>query len=303
MSPDHKLPLISVGLPVFNGEMHLESALDSILTQTCSDFELIISDNASSDRTEEICEHYANIDQRVRYIRQPENIGATNNFKFVLDQAIGKYFMWAAADDIRSSCFIEKNSDFLELHPEYVASTSKNYFEGEETKLNKHIHFSIEGCLYERLKTFIQNSRHSHGIFYSLIRLEKLKGCEAIGKRMIAADWVVDVHLLVAGPIKRINKGYMQSGRGGVSNSANPYKPFQNHFVEYLFPLYLFSKFTTNLVVKSIELSVIEKSALLFMLIKINLIFGFSRLISVLRTMPGYKILKKTRNVLMAKRQ
>lgn len=300
MSSDNKIPRVSIGMPVFNSEVHLKNAIESLQTQTFSNFEIIISDNASSDKTQEICEKYAENDARIRYIRQADNIGATKNFKYVLEQSVGEYFMWAAADDIRSSCFIEKNIHFLDLHPEYVASTSKNYFEGEELQPEKHVKFSIEGSLNERLKSFIKNCRYSHGIFYSLIRTENLRDCEIIGKRMIAADWVIDVHLLAAGPIRRIDEGYMVSGRKGISNSANPYKSFQNHIIEYLFPIYLFSKYFITLVTKSFELSVMEKVTLLFMLIRVNLALEFSRTRKILSSfyrVASFKRVVKTMKV------
>jgi glycosyltransferase involved in cell wall biosynthesis len=91
---------VSIGMPVFNGEQYIREALDSLLGQTFPDFELIISDNASTDRTSEICLEYAAQDQRIRYIRQPEDRGMLFNFNFVVQQARGEYFMWAACDDI-----------------------------------------------------------------------------------------------------------------------------------------------------------------------------------------------------------
>ena len=90
---------ITIGMPVFNGEKYIREALDSLLAQTFTDFELIISDNASVDDTQAICEEYARRDHRIRYVRQSENKGALANFQFVLDQAQGEFFMWAAADD------------------------------------------------------------------------------------------------------------------------------------------------------------------------------------------------------------
>ncbi len=99
-------PKVSIGMPVYNGGRFLKEALDSLLVQTFTDFELIISDNASTDETEAICQDYAAKDKRIRYIRQTENRGAIANFQFVLDEAVGEYFMWAAADDIWSSEFI-----------------------------------------------------------------------------------------------------------------------------------------------------------------------------------------------------
>jgi glycosyltransferase involved in cell wall biosynthesis len=93
------LPKVSIGMPVFNGEAFLCEALDSLLAQTFTDFELIISDNGSTDGTEGICRDYAEHDLRIKYVRQPKNQGSSFNFKFVLDKAVGEYFMWAAADD------------------------------------------------------------------------------------------------------------------------------------------------------------------------------------------------------------
>ena len=100
-------PKVSIGMPVYNGELFIREALDSLLAQTFTDFELIISDNCSTDGTEAICREYADKDSRIRYVRQAENRGATANFKFVLDEAVGEYFMWAAADDVWDKSWIE----------------------------------------------------------------------------------------------------------------------------------------------------------------------------------------------------
>ena len=99
--------MISIGLPVYNSETFIREAIDSLLKQTFVDFELIISDNASTDRTGAICHEYAARDNRIRYIRQSKNIGATANFHFVLEEAVGEYFMWAAGDDKCEPTFIE----------------------------------------------------------------------------------------------------------------------------------------------------------------------------------------------------
>lgn len=93
-------PAVSIGMPVYNGEKFIIEALDSILAQTFTDFELIISDNASTDGTEAICNDYATRDSRIRYFRQNENAGALFNFKFVLNEARGSFFKWAAVDDL-----------------------------------------------------------------------------------------------------------------------------------------------------------------------------------------------------------
>ena len=103
-----KVHQISIGMPVYNGAKFIREALNSLLGQTFTDFELIISDNASTDETETICREYAAKDVRIKYVRQVENLGAVANFKYVLDFATGEYFMWAAADDVWDQKWIEK---------------------------------------------------------------------------------------------------------------------------------------------------------------------------------------------------
>ena len=101
-------PLVSIGVFVYNGERFLAQQLDSLLGQTLRDFELIISDNASTDRTAEICREYEARDARVRYIRQPANIGAPRNWNFVAHQARGQYFLGASANDFYDARMLEK---------------------------------------------------------------------------------------------------------------------------------------------------------------------------------------------------
>jgi glycosyltransferase involved in cell wall biosynthesis len=90
---------VSIGLAVYNGEALLERAVGSLLAQTFRDFELIISDNASTDGTEAICRRFAALDPRIRYFRQAVNVGPVKNFDFVLQQATAPLFMWASHDD------------------------------------------------------------------------------------------------------------------------------------------------------------------------------------------------------------
>jgi len=113
-------PSLTVGLAVYNGAEFLEETIKSVLAQTYTDFELIISDNASTDMTETICRRYAESDARVRYIRQNENIGASANFNFLFSEARGKYFKWAAADDLLAPEYLERCIGLLDTHPEYV---------------------------------------------------------------------------------------------------------------------------------------------------------------------------------------
>jgi glycosyltransferase involved in cell wall biosynthesis len=114
----------SIGLPVFNGEAFVATAIESILDQTYADFELIICDNASSDGTEEICREFERLDDRVRYVRNKRNIGADPNFNRTLDRAHGRYFKWAAHDDILEPTFLERCVTALKQNPTAVLCQS-----------------------------------------------------------------------------------------------------------------------------------------------------------------------------------
>jgi glycosyltransferase involved in cell wall biosynthesis len=93
---------------VYNGEPHVRAALASLLGQSYSNVELIVSDNGSTDGTAQTCREFAAGDGRVRYFRQPRNLGAAYNFGFVLEQAVGEFFMWAACDDLWDPDWIAK---------------------------------------------------------------------------------------------------------------------------------------------------------------------------------------------------
>jgi glycosyltransferase involved in cell wall biosynthesis len=117
MSP---IPRLSIGLPVYNGQNYLAEALDSLLAQTFSDFELIISDNASTDSTAQIAARYAATDARIRFFQQPANIGAALNHNFVFRQARAEFFKWASHDDLYAPTLLERCLELLDERPDAV---------------------------------------------------------------------------------------------------------------------------------------------------------------------------------------
>src|SRR5215470_10065074 len=124
LRPVNTVPRLSVGLPVYNGEKYLTESIESLLGQSYKDFELIISDNASTDSTADICRRYANQDSRIRYIRQPRNIGLAPNHNFVVDQSHGEFFKWAASDDLYGRELLQSCIDALDQHPDVVLAHS-----------------------------------------------------------------------------------------------------------------------------------------------------------------------------------
>jgi len=256
-------PKVSVGVPVYNGARTLAATLDSLIKQTFSDLEIIISDNASTDSTGDICRRYADQDTRIRYIRQNTNIGAEANFEFVLLQARAPYFMWAASDDIRSPDFLEQNVNFLDKNPDYVASTCPNCLEGRDTV----VRFSMEGTVAERFAAFLDNSWISHGIFYSVVRTDILRGCRFVGERFLGADWAVDLYLASKGNIHRTRDGLMISGASGVSSQAQVWRVYRTHPIGWVFPFYRVSSYAMKL---SSGFSLTEKLWLVGRLLKLN---------------------------------
>ncbi|WP_199320493.1 glycosyltransferase [Leptolyngbya sp. FACHB-261] len=107
-------------MPVYNGERYLREALDAILAQTFQDFELVISDNASTDSTEAICREYTEKDQRIKYYRSEQNLGAAWNFNRSFELSSGEYFKWVAYDDICAPEYLDLCVEVLRREPSVV---------------------------------------------------------------------------------------------------------------------------------------------------------------------------------------
>jgi glycosyltransferase involved in cell wall biosynthesis len=170
-------PYVSIGLAVFNGEKYLELAIESILGQTFSDFELIISDNASTDRTDEICKKYAAKDKRIRYSRNDSNIGgaANENQTFRLSQ--GKYFRWAAHDDICAPTLVEKCVRILDGNEAIVLCHSmvEAIDEKGRTKWTASFKQGSYDHPYQRFRAVSDHHGHNCEFIYGLIRSDILR--------------------------------------------------------------------------------------------------------------------------------
>jgi len=258
-------PKISIGMPVYNGEESLGAALDAMLAQTFTAFEIIISDNGSSDATEAIARDYAARDSRIRYIRQPINLGATPNFRFVMEQASAPYFMWAACDDLRSIDFLAENITFLDAHPEYVASTCPNVF--GVANQGQPVTFALTGTVEVRFAQFFANCWLSHGIFYSVMRTKVIRACELVGQSFIGVDWGIDLFLASRGNIHRTECGLCVFGVNGISSRANAYEVFRRHPIEWLLPFFSLSRYALKM---ASGFSVKGKATLCLTLLRLN---------------------------------
>lgn len=156
-------PRVVIGMPVYNGEKHIRETIDSILAQTFTDFRLLISDNASTDATGEICCEYAQQDDRVVYHRQSENLGFARNFNYVFQPDGALYFKWAAHDDL--------------LKPDYLLQCYE--------RLEQDSSLSMAHCAAVR----IDDASNELGMYNNL----KLNGAR-VRDRFWQLLWIIDIY-------------------------------------------------------------------------------------------------------------
>jgi glycosyltransferase involved in cell wall biosynthesis len=167
-------PLVSVGLPTYNRASSLRRAVESVLAQDYSNFELIISDNASADDTQALCEEFARRDSRIRYVRQPVNLGLAKNFEFVLAEARGEFFVWLSDDDWFDLAYLSQCAGALVAQPELglACGTDKYYEDGKFIFENKRINL-LQDDGSERVLSYYRQVG-INGTFYGLMRREQL---------------------------------------------------------------------------------------------------------------------------------
>jgi glycosyltransferase involved in cell wall biosynthesis len=134
---DQMVALLTIGMPVFNGERFIREALDSILAQTFTDFELLIADNASNDATPEIIAEYAAADRRIRCVRHDHNLGSAGNHNYLVKAATTPLFKWAASDDLHAPTHVERCITALEERPDLISAYTKTMRIDEHSRIIK----------------------------------------------------------------------------------------------------------------------------------------------------------------------
>jgi glycosyltransferase involved in cell wall biosynthesis len=198
-------PKVSIGLPVYNGEKYLANALGSLLKQDFEDFELVISDNASTDNTEAMCREFASKDKRIRYHRNETNIGATGNYNRVFQLSNGEFFRWASHDD--------------ECHPSHVRRCLEHYKDSPPstvlvfTKAEiidgagqvKHLSPDSISCdspsTLKRFSRVLWSSSYAHSL-WGVIKSDALRKTRLMG--CLEADHVLLSELALLGPVIEI---------------------------------------------------------------------------------------------------
>lgn len=172
--------LVSIGFPTYNGGPRIRRALNSLLAQSYKNFEIIISDNASEDNTQEVCQEYAEKDPRIKYFRRSRNVGPLENFEVVFKKAVGEYFMWAADDDWWSPDFIRILKDGLDSDESYGVAMSSLKLVYEDGESFGEVIFSGRNDLKKYSYGSVFNATvvkkpATHFFIYGLFRMGVLK--------------------------------------------------------------------------------------------------------------------------------
>ena len=216
-------PRVSIAVPVYNGEPSIRSTLESLQAQTYTNLEILICDNASTDRTREICDEYAAGDPRIRYYRNAANIGQTRNFRRALDLATGEFFMWTCADDVRPSRAVEHLVAALVNNRRAVMAHGPVIAKGKsfEVQVSNEMDLSSASAA-DRIRTFTRGIRHN-SMIHGLYRRAALKGL-ILGAHY-GQDYLFTLQVCLEGPIEYIQHPmiiYREKGTGPSTDPINP---------------------------------------------------------------------------------
>jgi polysaccharide pyruvyl transferase WcaK-like protein/glycosyltransferase involved in cell wall biosynthesis len=221
------VPRVSFGMPVYNGEDYIRLAVESILQQDYTDFELIISDNASTDATQEICEELAAKDARIRYSRNVTNIGASKNYKRVFELSRGEFFSWAAHDDVHLPKFLRRCVDVLDQAPAKVVLVAPRTEvideNGVKTEMCVERLHTTRGLPHRRLADVLRNVEWATAQF-GLFRSAALRKTRLIDA-FYASDYVLLLEVAILGEIWEIPETlFLRRFHAGISTKTNKTK-------------------------------------------------------------------------------
>jgi glycosyltransferase involved in cell wall biosynthesis len=194
-------PLVSIGIPVYNGARFIRQALDHLLAQTYTHLELVICDNASTDDTGVICQEYAARDARVRYYRNPTNVGLINNFRLAVERSTGTYFAWAAADDRKLPTAVEACVRALQAQPAAVMAHGivlvQSAGRDDLVPFTNAMDLAMPDAA-ARIRAFTAGITHN-AMLYGLYRLEALRQvCLSYG---LGQDYLLCLQMCLLGPV------------------------------------------------------------------------------------------------------
>lgn len=256
------MPKISIGLPIYNEEKFIENKLKNILEQTEQNFEVIISDNASTDKTQQICEKFVKEDNRITYIRHEKNYGWLFNFKYVLDKAKYEYFLWTSADDLWGKEFLKNTFKQLNENKNLVGCISKIQLYDKIANDNfvpiKLIHISdkyyaknfnletLQDTYEDKIYQILHNPSYAN-FLYSLFRTKTLREC-SMHSFALSWDRTLILNMVQYGDFFTLNEFLLTRYTKGMSNVRiiDQYRMGSITLSELFFPYGHFLKWCLN---------------------------------------------------------
>ena len=300
------MKLVSIGMPVFNDKPFLKKSIESIINQSYSHFEMILSDDCSTDGSAQICEEYVSKDPRIKYIRQEHNIGISRNMEFLLHQATGDYFMWAGNDDVWHSDFISLHIDALEKSPSAISAFCPYLFIDENDDIliipaPRDRSFESKSSLVRLLKLVYY---WDDGFGYGMFRREKILKVKfpiwwwINKKRAYNNIYPTLFYYLSLGEYKHINGQPLWYNRLKSNENINHKVPYSTNFLKGFFAFCLW-KF--NVYVKCVHGVLLSKKALailcLLMIIPLFAIKWMKDVVSFMKNI-FLSLIRKTNHVL-----
>jgi len=212
---------VSVGLPVFNGEQWVRATIESILSQTFTDFELVISDNCSNDGTADICHDYAKLDDRITFHSNETNIGAALNFQRVFDLSKAGYFKWASANDLIAPDYLSRCVDILDSHPDVAIAASRTQIINANAEVvercEEDMHL-VDDDPFVRFTTFLERV-HLNNLEQALMRADLLR-CTGGHAVWPGSDTFLVAEMIARGKVYQL-PDYLLSRRIAPSATTN----------------------------------------------------------------------------------
>jgi glycosyltransferase involved in cell wall biosynthesis len=240
------VPRLSFGLPVFNGERSIGRTIESVQKQTFGDFELVISDNHSSDGTARLIAERSQNDPRIRLFSQPSNAGIVANFNRAFRLSRGEYFRWIGADDWLEPAYAEKCVALLDQHPEAIGVTTyqahwsdnheKHYAEYQGRRVDSPLaHERFDVCLW-----LLNADYRFFDPMYSLHRRRVLERTHGL-RPVLNGDQMLSAELSLLGPYVHVaeclaNRGIPRGNEKGILELLRPpgHPPLSPHPEQYL---------------------------------------------------------------------
>jgi glycosyltransferase involved in cell wall biosynthesis len=202
------VPRLTIGVPVYNGQKYIRFTLDSLLAQTFRDFEILVTDNCSTDSTPQIVAEYAARDPRVKYLKNETNLGPAKNYKVSMDAARGEFFKWNPADDVCEPTFLEKCIAVLDADPTVVLAHPLTYIIDSEGKVVDKNEYELDlddECPPQRFLRMMKANHKLHGAheLYGVIRTKAIQKTPGM-RTHVRGDSILLARITLLGRIRQV---------------------------------------------------------------------------------------------------